>query len=272
MYPWSKILLMTILVTVGLISGCATNQITGRKQAMIYSDESVAQQSHVEYDKLIESASEKQILDDDVTQLKRVQSISKPIIVQAIKLRPKAEHWEWEVHVLKSKEVNAWCMAGGKMAVYTGFLEKIQPTDDELAAVMGHEISHALLSHQAEKMSRQTMQSVGINVGMIVANMFGYNVSGLGSMANMAATMAMQLPNSRDAEREADKLGVEIAAKAGFNPEAAITLWEKMVKVSGNGPPLWLSTHPDPQSRIAAMKIEAKKLMPVYEATKKKSP
>ena len=155
------------------------------------------------------------------------------------------------------------------MAVYTGLLDKIQPTDDELAAVMGHEISHALLSHQAEKMSRQMVQKGGLYAGVIAAGMFGYNVRGLASVADAAATVGLQLPNSREAESEADKVGIELAAKAGFNPAAAVTLWEKMLKVDGGGTPEWLSTHPDPQSRIAAMKIEAQKLMPVYEASRK---
>ena len=261
--------LIMLIGLAGLGSGCATNQITGRSQAMLFSDENAAQQSTQEYSKLMTEAAQKQTLDGDTYQLSRVQSIAKPLIAEAIKLRPKASDWQWDVHVLKSNDVNAWCMAGGKMAVYTGLLEKVQPSDDELAAVMGHEIAHALLSHQAEKMSRQMFQKIGLNAGMIAASMFGINLGGLASLADMAATVAVQLPNSRDAEHEADKLGVEMAAKAGFNPGAAVTLWEKMMKVSGNGAPEWISTHPNPETRIATMKIEAKKLMPVYEASLK---
>jgi predicted Zn-dependent protease len=261
--------LIMLISLAGMGSGCATNQITGRSQAMLFSDESAAQQSTQEYSKLMTEAAQKQTLDGDTYQLSRVQSIAKPLIAEAIKLRPKASDWQWDVHVLKSNDVNAWCMAGGKMAVYTGLLDKVQPSDDELAAVMGHEIAHALLSHQAEKMSRQMMQKIGLNAGMIAASMFGINLGGLGSLADMAATVAVQLPNSRDAESEADQIGVEIAAKAGFNPGAAVTLWEKMMKVSGSGVPEWFSTHPNPESRIAAMKIAAKKLIPVYEASLK---
>ncbi len=260
---------LLLIALTSLFSGCATNKITGRSQTMIISDETAAKESSQAYAQLIGEAAQKRTLDHDTYQLSRVQSIAKPLIAQAIKLRPNTQDWKWDVHVLKSDEVNAWCMAGGKMAVYTGLLDKIQPTDDELAAVMGHEISHALLSHQAEKMSRQMVQKGGLYAGVIAAGMFGYNVRGLASVADAAATVGLQLPNSREAESEADKVGIELAAKAGFNPAAAVTLWEKMLKVDGGGTPEWLSTHPDPQSRIAAMKIEAQKLMPVYEASRK---
>ena len=252
-----------------LVSGCATNKITGRTQAMIVSDDSAAQQSYHAYSQLIGDAAQKRTLDEDTTQLARVQSIAKPLIQQAILLRPDAKGWNWEVHVLKTGEVNAWCMAGGKMAVYAGLLQKIQPTDDELAAVMGHEISHALLSHQAEKLSRSTMQKAGITAGVLAGALFGVNLGSVASVADSIATVGLQLPNSREAETEADNVGIELAAKAGFNPEAAVTLWQKMIKVGGNGAPEWLSTHPNPESRIANMQVKSKQLMPVYEAAKK---
>lgn len=267
-----KSLLLFALVTTGtlMLTACATNKITGRSQAMLVSDDAAAQQSYQAYSQLLGQAAQKRALDDDPYELTRVQSIAKPLIQQAIKLRPEAQGWRWEVHVLKSSEVNAWCMAGGKMAVYTGLLQKIQPTDDELAAVMGHEISHALLSHQAEKISRAQMQKAGIYAGVLTGALFGVNLGGMAGLADTVATLGLQLPNSREAESEADKVGIELAAKAGFNPEAAVTLWQKMIKVSGGGTPEWLSTHPDPQSRIAAMQVMAKQLMPVYEAARKK--
>ena len=262
--------LMTIATA--LASGCATNKITGRSQAMIVSDESAAQQSNQAYTQLISESAQKRALDDDTYQLSRIQSITKPLIQQAIKVRPDVENWKWEVHLLKSEEVNAWCMAGGKMAVYTGLLKKIQPTDDELAAIMGHEISHALLSHQAEKLSRAQMQRAGLTAGVLAGAIFGVNLGNIASIADSVATVGLQLPNSRDAEAEADTVGIELAARAGFNPEASVTLWEKMIKVGGGGAPEWLSTHPNPESRIAAMKMKAQQLMPVYEAVKRGEP
>lgn len=261
-----------MIVATALASGCATNKITGRTQAMIVSDESAAQQSAEAYTQLISESAQKRALDDDSYQLSRVQSITKPLVQQAIKMRPDVQNWKWEVHVLKSGEVNAWCMAGGKMAVYTGLLQKIQPTDDELAAIMGHEISHALLSHQAEKLSRAQMQRAGLTAGVLAGALFGVNLGSIASIADSVATVGLQLPNSRDAESEADTVGIELAARAGFNPEASVTLWEKMIKVGGGGAPEWLSTHPNPETRIAAMKVKSKQLMPVYEAVKQGKP
>lgn len=258
-----------IALLVVAAGGCATNPITGRSQAMLVSDAAAAQQSAQAYNQLLSQAHRQGVLDEDPAQLDRVQSIAKPLIQQAIKLRPEAASWKWDVHVLKSDEVNAWCMAGGKIAVYTGLLQKVRPTDDELAQVMGHEIAHALLSHQAEKMSRAQMQQLGLGVGVLAAGVAGYDVRGIAGLADQVATLGLQLPNSREAEAEADSVGIEMAAKAGFNPQAAVTLWQKMMQVGGGGGPEWLSTHPNPESRIAAMKVKAQQLMPVYEANKR---
>lgn len=264
---------LTILACVLFYSlflpGCATNPITGRSQAMLVSDNDAAQQSSQAYSQLLAQAQQKKTLDEDTASLNRVQSISRPLITEATKLRPATASWNWDVHVLNSNEVNAWCMAGGKIAVYTGLLNKIKPTDDELAQVLGHEIAHALLSHQAEKMSRAQMQKMGVNIGILAGMVAGYNLSGIAGMADQLATVGLQLPNSREAEAEADSVGIELAAKAGYNPEAAVTLWEKMLKVGGSsGKPDWLSTHPNPQARIKAMEIKAKQLMPVYQANR----
>lgn len=248
-----------------VVSGCATNPITGRSQASLISDAQAAQESGKAYSQLISQAHRQSALDTNPQTIARVRAITDRLIPQAVKLRPETRNWNWEVHVIKSKEVNAWCMAGGKMAVYTGLLNQIQPTDDELAQVMAHEISHALLSHQAEKMSRVQMQKTGLQLGVIAGAMAGYNLGGVAGLADTAATLALQLPNSREAESEADRVGMRIAAEAGFNPQAAVTLWEKMLRVGGSGSPEWLSTHPSPESRIQAMRQLADQYMPVYQ-------
>lgn len=247
------------------LTACVSNPITGRQQAMVVSDEQAAAVSSQSYSKLIGDAGKNRTLDDDPAQLARVKAITDPLIREAIALRPNTGAWNWEVHVLKSDEVNAWCMAGGKMAIYTGLLTKINPSDDEIAAVMGHEISHALLSHQAEKLSRDRMQQLGVTAGVLAGTLFGMNLSGLAPMANSIADVGLQLPNSREAETEADTVGLKLSARAGYNPEAAVTLWSKMLQVEGASPPEWLSTHPDTRSRLAHVKEEARKLMPVYE-------
>jgi predicted Zn-dependent protease len=251
------------------LAGCAVNPITGRHQAMLVSDAQAAQESAQAYSQLLSQASHQGALDDDPAQLRRVQAIAQPLIAQAELKRPETRQWRWDVHVLQSNEVNAWCMAGGKIAVYTGLLQKVRPTDDELAQVLGHEISHALLSHQAEKMSRVQMQQVGIAAGVMAGAAAGYDLSGMAGLADTLATVGLQLPNSREAESEADSVGIELAARAGFNPNAAASLWQKMMQVGGSGGAEWLSTHPSPQTRIAAMQARAQQLMPVYEASRK---
>jgi len=262
------LLIITALIALLALGGCATNPITGRSQAMLVSDTEAAQQSAQAYSQLIAGASQKQILDNDPSALQRVRSIAQPLIAQAAIMRPETRNWQWDVHVLKSDEVNAWCMAGGKIAVYTGLLQKIQPTNDELAQVMGHEISHAMLSHQAEKLSRAKMQQAGITLGVIAGAIAGYNLGSVAGLADNVATVGLQLPNSRQAESEADSIGIEMAAKAGYNPNAAVSLWKKMLALGGSNGPGWLSTHPAPEDRIQAMQVRAQQLMPVYEATK----
>ena len=250
-------------------TGCVTNPITGRSQTLITSDAEASRESATAYSQLLQEARINKSLDTDAQLLARVEAITRPLIAQAIQLRPETRSWSWDVHVLKSKEINAWCMAGGKMAVYTGLLQQIQPSNDELAAVMGHEIAHAVLSHQAEKVSRAQLQRAGIQAGVLAGALLGYRLGGMASLADNIATLGLQLPNSREAESEADSVGLELAARAGFNPQAAVTLWQKMQTHSTGGTPEWLSTHPDTQARIKAMQIKAGQLMPVYEAARK---
>jgi predicted Zn-dependent protease len=261
-------------VFIGLaLAGCVSNPITGRQQAMVVSDDQAALESAQSYKQLIGESDKNKALDEDPAQLARIKAITDPLIHEASAFRPSAASWNWEVHVLKSDEINAWCMAGGKMAIYTGLLNKLNPTDDEIAAVMGHEISHALLSHQAEKLSRSRMQQVGVSAGVIAGSLFGVNLSGLAPVANSVAEVGLQLPNSREAETEADTVGLKLAAQAGYNPQAAVSLWTKMLALEGAKAPEWLSTHPDTRTRLAHVKEEADKLMPIYQdALAKKAP
>jgi predicted Zn-dependent protease len=169
------------------------------------------------------------------------------------------------VHVISVPEVNAWCMPGGKMAIYSGLIEKLNASDDEIAAVMGHEIAHALREHARERISRQmaTQTAVGI-----AGALFGIGDLGQG-LGNMVADVTLNLPNSRTHEVEADRMGVELAARAGYDPRAAIGLWEKMTKVSGgNQPPKWLSTHPQHEDRIKDLRAYSERVMPLYQASK----
>ena len=237
-----------LLLMASFLVGCVSNPITGRSQAALVSDDAAAQQSVKAYAQLIDEARKETVLDPDAKETERVRAIAKPLIAQAEALRSATRAWPWEVHVLQSKEVNAWCMAGGKIAVYTGLLSQL---------------------NQAEKMSRNALQQVGVQAGVLAGALFGINLSGLAPVANSIADLGVQLPNSREAEAEADKVGLTLAAKAGFNPEAAVTLWQKMLKAEGPKAPEWLSTHPDTESRIKALQAESVQLMPVYEAALK---
>jgi len=180
-----------------------------------------------------------------------------------VQMRPATAQWEWSIKIIDDPEVvNAWCMAGGKMAIYTGLIEKVQTTDDEIAQVMGHEIAHALANHQAEKMSVSLATSAGVAAVGIASDRPGIAMSG----AAAAAVLAIKLPNSRTAETEADRIGIELAAKAGYDPRAAVTLWEKMGKVGGSNPPQFLSTHPAPDNRKQTLEALAPEMMPYYES------
>ena len=164
--------------------------------------------------------------------------------------------------------VNAWCMAGGRMAVYTGLIQKLDPTDDELAQVLAHEISHALANHTAERMS----VALATQAGVVLAGVLSDDAQKTMSRAAVAAALAVQLPNSRTAESEADEIGIELAAKAGYNPNAAVSLWQKMANVGGGGPPQFLSTHPSPANRQERLAELAPQMMAYYEQARGNAP
>jgi len=147
------------------------------------------------------------------------------------------------------------------MAIYSGLVEKLNPTDDELAQVLGHEIAHALAKHSAEKMSVAMASSIGVVAVGVAADNKGLALTG----AALAAALAVQKPNSRAAESEADRIGIELAAKAGYNPSAAVTLWQKMAKAGGKGPPEFLSTHPAPENREKKLAALVPEMMPYYQ-------
>jgi predicted Zn-dependent protease len=256
-----------------LLSGCQSVETTkegtvgvDRHQHMLVSEQEVEASAKQAYAQMMAEAQKKNALDRDAAQVARVKNITGRLIPQTATFRPDAPKWQWEAHVISLDEVNAWCMPGGKMAVYTGLIQKLQATDDELAAVMGHEISHALREHSREAVSRQmgTQMAVGI-----AGALFGIGDLGQG-LANMVADVTLNLPNSRTNETEADRIGVELAARAGYNPHAAISLWEKMAKLNSSGqPPKFLSTHPSNEDRIKDLRIYAEKVMPLYQAAAK---
>jgi predicted Zn-dependent protease len=216
-----------------LVASCATSP-TGRQQLMLVSEEQAISSSRQAYAQEMGRYKQAGKLVTDERLLARVRGITERLVAQAVKSRPDSAKWQWSVQVVEDpKNVNAWCMAGGRMAIYTGLIQKVDPTDDELAQVMGHEIAHALANHTAERMS----MAMASNLGVLAAGVVSDNPQQSMAVAATAAKLAVDLPNSRAAETEADQIGIELAAKAGYDPRAAITLWQKMGKVGGGAPP-----------------------------------
>lgn len=245
-----------------ILTACATSP-TGRRQLMLVDENTAIAASEEQYLATMSQLSSDGKLVTDPKMVKRIDTITGRLVAQAIIMRPITEDWKWSVEVIDDPEmVNAWCMAGGRMAIYTGLIQKIDPTDDELAQVMGHEISHALANHTAERMSVAMATKLGVLAAGVASDRPGVTMAG----AAAAASLAITLPNSRASESEADRIGIELAAKAGYDPRAAATLWQKMGEVSGDGPPQFLSTHPAPQNRQATLKSLESQMLPYYEA------
>ncbi len=257
-----------------LLAACAAVDTTSsgavgvdRKQYMsgMVSEAALEQEAAQQYSTLMGQAKAQGALDVDAAQTARVRKIAQKLIAQVGVFRPDAANWNWQVHVLNSDEVNAWCMPGGKIAVYSGLINQIKPTDAELAAVIGHEMAHALREHAREQVSQQMVTNMGLSVLSAV--------TGAGATADLGSALSQvmfTLPNSRTHEAEADRIGVELAARAGYDPRAAVTLWQKMGALSaGNAPPEFLSTHPSAASRSTDLTAAANKVMPLYQSASK---
>lgn len=256
----NKLCNILVLFTVVLVA-CATSP-TGRRQLLLVSEDSAIAASKQAYTEMLKPYAQKGKIDNDAALKKRVYNITGRLIAQAIKMRPETQNWDWSIKIIDEPEtVNAWAMAGGKMALYTGLVKKVRPTEDELAQVLGHEIAHALAKHSAEKMSVAMASGLGVMAVGAVSDQKGLALSG----AALAAALAVQKPNSRAAESEADRIGIELAAKAGYNPNAAVTLWQKMANVGGKGPPEFLSTHPSPENREKTLAGLVPQMMPYYK-------
>jgi len=181
--------------------------------------------------------------------------------ISAGTFRADALKWDWQVNVIQSDQLNAWAMPGGKIAFYSGIINKLRLTDAEIAAIMGHEIAHALREHSRERMSEQTTTNLAVGIGGALLGLG----EGAQSLASMAYNTTFGLKHSRSHETEADRIGVELAARSGYDPRAAITVWQKMAKQGGGGTPEWLSTHPSNQTRIADLKVYSQKVMGLYQ-------
>lgn len=256
-------------LALGLLAACATSQSTApgkvgveRRQTLWVSSGEVNQAAAKAYADTVGQAESEQALNRDPRQVARVRAVAERLIPATAVFRPDAPGWKWEVNVIDSPELNAWCMPGGKIAVYSGLLDKLRLSDDELAAVMGHEIAHALREHGRERAS----QAMATNLGLSVAGA----VLGAGrvqmDLAGLITELTISLPNSRQFETEADRVGVELAARAGYDPRAVLVLWRKMQQAGGSSPPQWLSTHPSHESRQRDLADYAQRVLPLYQA------
>ena len=248
--------------------GCETVKTTSagavgvdRKQQMLVSSAEVEQGAASAYEAELKAAREKGVLNTDKAQLTRVTTIAKRIVAATPAFRADATAWNWQFNVQKTKELNAYCMPGGRIMVYSGLIESLDTTDAELATVIAHEVAHALREHTRERVSRAYAQQLVLSGAAAVTGVG----EGTANLANMIAEVTFQLPFSRDQESEADQIGLELMARAGYDPHAAVTLWNKMgAAAGGGGQPKFLSTHPAPKDRIKDIEKNLPRVMPLY--------
>lgn len=266
-----------IVILVFLLSGCAsttlkTDSEVDRNQFLLLPNYMALSMAEDAYRQEIKNAEDNNDLNVNEEQVLRVKKIAFRLIDQVHVFRDDASDWNWEVNVQKSEEVNAYCMPGGKIMVYSGIIEKTDATDEELAAMIGHEIAHALREHGRERMSTAFVQQVGlIGFAAYLSGKDGNRLSKEVALqaAALGATLFFALPNSREQEREADKIGLELAARAGYNPMAAVSLWRKMDALSDAKIPEFLSTHPSNENRIEDIAKDARKINYLYIENKK---
>ncbi len=229
----------------------------------------VEQSAFQQYSQMLKQAAEKNALGPaDHPQVLRLRRIAKELIPHSYEWNPRARDWKWEVNLIGSNQINAFCMPGGKIAFYTGILKQLELTDDEVAMVMGHEIAHALREHARERMGKSAATNGLATIGSTVASVFfGVNPNLTDFVAKQGANL-INLKFSRDDETEADLVGMELAARAGYDPRAGVTLWQKMSAASKGAPPQWLSTHPSGTTRIDEIQANLPKVLPLYQRAK----
>jgi Zn-dependent protease with chaperone function len=213
---------------------------------------------------LAEARAKNALAPDGHPQLQRLHTIAQKLIPHTTPWNQRARDWKWQVNLIGNKQINAWCMPGGKIAFYTGILDQLRLNDDEVAMIMGHEMEHALREHARERLAKTQATGIGLSIAS--------QLLGLGSLGDAAASLGTQLLTlkySRDDETESDLVGLEIAARGGYRPEASVTLWQKMQAVSGNGGPSFLSTHPSGNNRIEELQANLPKVQHLYEQARR---
>jgi predicted Zn-dependent protease len=259
------VLLFLLLITFNVTAQTKQEGVEVKKSSFLLLPASTVERSAgQQYGQLMRTAQQKNALNRDPEQVQRLRRIARELVPHATRFNPNATQWKWEVNLISSKSVNAFCMPGGKIAFFTGILDSLQLTDDEVASIMGHEIGHALLEHGRARMSEQVAKNVGISIAAIVLNLGQLSTEVLAQAANLAVS----LPYARSQETDADLVGLELAARAGYDPRAAVSVWKKMSQFSqqaGKGqPPQFLSTHPANETRIRQIEANLPKVLPLY--------
>jgi predicted Zn-dependent protease len=257
------------LVGAALLPAAASAQVIAECKrsgfTKVVSAQQLEQAATQQYKQMLQQASSQRALGPaEHPQVVRLRAIAQRMIPYTKECNDDAKDWKWEVNLIGSNELNAFCMPGGKIAFYYGILSKLQLDDDEVAAIMGHEISHALLEHARERVGKTTATRLGVELG---AALLGLGSAGrtLGDLGGQLLTLKF----SRDDESEADALGLIIGAKAGYNPRAGVTLWQKMLSANKGAPPQWMSTHPSGEARIRDIEARLPAVEPVYQAAAK---
>ncbi|NCN70822.1 MAG: M48 family metallopeptidase [Rhodoferax sp.] len=223
--------------------------------------DTIEQSAAQQYAQMLQQAASKHALGGkDHPQVQRLRAIAKRIIPHALGWNPRAKNWRWEVNLIGSKQINAFCMPGGKIAFYSGILDQLKLTNDEVATVMGHEVAHALREHARARMGKNAATGMGAN---LLSSVLG--LGQLGQTVTSYGAQLLTLQFSRSDESEADLVGMELAARAGFDPRAGVSLWQKMAAANKGAPPQWLSTHPSGNTRIADIQANLPKVLPLYQ-------
>jgi len=257
------------LIALAMLSGsaCETVKTTSagavgvdRKQQMLVPSAQIEQGAAEAYEAELKAARDKGVLNTDKAQLARVTTIARRIVGATSTFRSDAAAWNWQFNVQKTKDLNAYCMPGGRIMVYSGLIDSLDLSDAELATVLAHEVAHALREHTRERVSRAYAQQLVLSGAAAVTGVS----EGAANIANMVAEVTFQLPFSREQESEADQIGLELMARAGYDPRAAVTLWNKMSAAASSGQPKFLSTHPAPKERIKDIEKNLPRVLPLY--------
>lgn len=257
----------TLVALLLSLSACLTQSTKGgsigvdRKQLLLVSSAQMSQGADKAYSEVIRDAKKNHTLNTNKRMLHRVRSIAKRLIAQVSVFRADAGDWQWKSNLITSESLNAWCMPGGKIVFYTGIIEKLTLNDAEIAAIMGHEIAHALREHGRERASQKMISSIGLD---LFSSLIGAKKQ-TQDLSNLVLQTVVLLPNSRTQEREADRVGVELAARAGYDPRAAANVWRKMANISQQTSIELLSTHPSHKSRITDLEKYSEKVLFLYQ-------